>query len=198
MTNIGGYSADQDKKPPFIEFFVDSEEDREATMKNNGAIIMRDVDMVKIQQRGSKDFVTKRVSEWLVEMRLYSSDGRQPYEWAGEYEKAYGRFKSDQESVQGHDLRNWAGISRSTCTNLRNLGIVSVEDVAVMNESAMSKVGMGALALKQRAQAFLEANKPVGGINPEEVAQLRAQLEAQATLIADLQKGQAQDKRKQA
>ena len=186
QSNIGNFSHNQKDLPPVIEFFVDTEEDREATLKARGALQLRDVHMVQVRQRGSRDFAVKRVSEWLVEMENYSQDGRQPHEWAAEYQKAYDRWKNDMtgEHLQGYDLRKWPGISKAQLHNLRIVGILTVEDVAQMNAASLEKAGIGAVALKSRAQAWLEANK--GTINPEEVAQLRDKTEAQAVQIADL------------
>lgn len=184
--NIGGYQQNQRELPPFIEFFKDSEEDREESLKQK-RLIMRDVDKVRIRQRGSKDFGEKNVDAWLVEMRAYSDGGHQPASWADEYEQAYEKWKRGEENgpVKGFDLRNWPGISKAQFENCKSMGILSVEEVAEMNEVTMTRIGMGARALKERAKAWLQVN--AGAVNPEEVAQNRATLASQAEQIKDLQ-----------
>jgi hypothetical protein len=65
------------------------------------------------------------------------------------------------------------------------MGILSVEEVAQMNEQTMQRLGMGAVALKSRANAWLQDKG--GQINPEEVAQLRDTTVSQEQRIKDLE-----------
>lgn len=189
---LGGYSANQNDQPPFIEFYIDSEEDREATLKAAGQVVMRDVHMVSMRQRGSQDTAVKRVSEWLVEMRLYSSTGRQPADWAEKYEAGYERWKKDMDGVDlnGYDLRKWPGVTKAQLHNLRQVGIVTVEDVAAMTQTVIERVGLGGQSLRGRAIAWLQASK--GAINPEEVSQLRDENKAKGERIAELERNIAE------
>jgi hypothetical protein len=184
QVNIGGYQENQRSLAPFIEFFIDSEEDRVKSLEN-GRLTMRDVDMVRVRQRGSKDYVEKPVAGWLKEMRAYSDEGHQPAEWADLYEAAYKKWKAGEDGpVKGFDLRNWGGINKAQVENLRSMGILSVEEVAEMNESTMNRIGMGSRALKNRAMEWVRSM--AGKINTEEVAQLRGTVEAQNQQIEDL------------
>lgn len=184
----GKFVSKQSEQAPFIEFILDSEEDREATLKSGGKLMMRDVHIVQLRQRGATDFATVKVSDWLAQAHRDSNAGRQPEHWASEWEKAYEKWKADMdgENITGHDLRKWPGVSKAQLHNLRQTGIITVEDVSRMTDAVVDRMGMGARALRSRAQAWLEQAN--GESRAEEVAQARDTIKAQASQIEDLQK----------
>jgi hypothetical protein len=182
--NIGNYHEKQNEQPPVIDFYLGAKEDRAKSLEA-GSLIMVDVVMVRIRQRGAKDFCEKEAEEFVKEMELYSSTGRVPGHWGPAYRDAINRFKKGEDGpVDGIDIRNWGGASPAQQQNLRSMGILSVQDVARMNEAAMKNIGMGAVMLKQRAQAYLDTIN--GSVNPEKLAQQTAKIEDQGKQIEEL------------
>jgi hypothetical protein len=196
VSNIGGYHANQNEQPPVIDFFMGAKEDRAASLEAK-RVVMADVVMVRIRQRGSKDFVEKEAEDFVSEMESYSMSGRVPPDWGYKYREAFDRYKKGEEGpVEGVDVRNWPGATPAQQQNLRSMGILSVQDVARMNEAAMKTIGMGAVMLKQRAEAFLSTL--AGKVNSEQVAQQNATIDAQGKQIEELraQIAALSDKRK--
>lgn len=183
--NVGGYRPDQNNVPPRIEFYMDAEEDREASLAAK-AFIMRDVVMVRLRQAGSKDFCVQHAEEFVRQYEEYSSNGRSPPEWGGLYRDALNRYKAGNDGpTSGIDIRHAGIATPAQLQNLRTMGLLSVEDIATMNEATMGRVGMGAVALKGRAVAYLESAK--NNTHVQEISQLRARDAAKDTQIADLQ-----------
>lgn len=162
------------ERPPFIKFHDMSIEDRNATIAS-GHLVMKSQHMVTVRQIGSKDGPEFIVESWLKQQDDLSSMGRLPREWAESYRKQYEAWKAGMEGpVNGFPVREWPSVNRATAEAMIAVGIASVEDLAAANEEALGRVGMGARLLQQKARAWLEAKS--GGVNPEEVAALRAQL----------------------
>lgn len=169
-------------RPPYIEFEQRAIEDREATIKND-RITYKDVDFVIVRQIGSVNTVEKIASEWLRDQRILSDKGKLPPDWVAHFEKRYDEWKEGLEpSVNGSSLRLWPAISKADVENCARLKIFTVEDLAQINDDTMQKMGMGARALQQKAQAWLDAD----GKGGEELAALRAKTEDQATTIESL------------
>lgn len=80
-----------------------------------------------------------------------------PVVWDG-IRQAYERWKAGQDApVDGTPLEAWPGISKGQLAALRLLNILSVEDLAGVNDAALDRIGMGARALRDRAQKFIAA-----------------------------------------
>lgn len=186
----GGYSSNQNELPPFIEFFSIAVEDREKTIDkvNNpeGKMIFRDVDMVRMRQRGSKDSSEREVESFLAQYESYAANGRCPADWPVKYREAYARWKKDLDPIiHGTDLRNGSlAISKAQVENLRTMGVLSIEELATVNDETIRRIGMGGATLRERARAWLDANK--GQLNPQEIAALREEIKAKDVQLADL------------
>ena len=87
--------------------------------------------------------------------------------------------------VNGFPIREWPGVNRAMAENMIAVGIMAVEDLASANEETLQRIGMGARGLQQKARAWLETKS--GGVNPEEVAALRSQLEDREARIKSLE-----------
>ncbi len=184
VNNIGNYHDKQNEQPPVVDFYLGAKEDRAKSLEA-GRPMMIDVVMVRIRQRGAKDFCEKEAEAFVTEMELYSSTGRVHPDWGSAYRGALTRFKAGEDGpVDGIDVRQWPGATPAQQQNLRSMGILSVQDVARMNEPAMRSLGMGAGMLKQRAQAFLDTMS--GAVNPEKVAQQDATIKQQAAQIDEM------------
>jgi hypothetical protein len=161
-------------RPPYVRFEQRAEEDRDASIAAKGRQVMKDVDYAIIHAVGSKDGVEKVATEWLDHCELQASKGKWPSDWVVAHRKMYNDWKAGLEIVPiGFSVRQWPGISKAQAENLVNAGVLTVEDVAAANEQTMQRIGMGARALKDKAQAWLDSSK--GNVG-EELAALRAQV----------------------
>jgi hypothetical protein len=99
----------------------------------------------------------------------------------------YERWKKNQSApVDGTPLAAWPGATPSLVKALEPLNIRSVEDLALMEDSAIMKVSIPGLREKQKqARSYLEAQKSTAGVAAENL-KLKEQLEAQASEIAEL------------
>lgn len=170
-------------RPPYIEFEQRAVEDRDATIKA-GHIVYKDVDFVISRQIGSVNTVEKIATEWLADQQNLADKNRIPREWLDHYRKRYDEYKQGLEpSVNGTALRLWPAISKADVENCVRLKILTVEDLAQINDDTMRLLGMGARALQQKAQAYLDSR---GDTATEELAALRQKAEDQAATIESL------------
>lgn len=161
-------------RPPYIRFEERSEEDRDATIRNNRMTLKR-VDYVIIQSPGSKDTVEKVVTEWLdhCERLAMMEPPQWPAPWVEGHREMYEKWKKGQDvPLLGFSVRMWPAIDKTTAENLCMANVLTVEDVADASEETMRRMGMGARQLKEKAKAWLEAGK---GQQTEELTALRAE-----------------------
>lgn len=152
-----------DAKIPYIRFMLEAREDRNASIEA-GHVVMKDVEMVSITSPGSKDCVVREVSAWLDSCKQNVDGGRLPQEWLDAYKRAYKYWKETGEIPEsGTPLRNWPMITPAHAETLTNLNIRTVEQLAEATEEAISRIGMGGRALKERAANWLEASSGEAG-----------------------------------
>ena len=100
-------------------------------------------------------------------------------------------LKGQEEPTEGTPLSAWPGVNPAQADRLKSLHLRTVEDVAGMNDADMNRVGMGALALRDKARAFVAAKKDMAPLaeavakKDAEIADLRAQV---AELIENMDK----------
>lgn len=173
----------QEARPPFVRFEIRAVEDREASIKQ-GFHVARDVAFAVITPAGSKDCTEKIAEEWLANMRDQVQQERLPAEWYQHYRRLYDAWKEGREAPEtGLSVRNWPVASPAQIELLLSLRIRTVEDLAVANEEAISRMGMGGRALKQKAVDWL-ASASTHGRAAEQAADLRAEL-ARVTLALE-------------
>lgn len=160
-------------RPPYVRFGYQQVEDREASIKA-GSFITRDVAVAFITPQGSKDCIERNVDEWFAQLQKDVNENRLPREWYQEFKGAFDMWKSGQEiPVNGTPLLTWPVASPSVVRALTAIGCRTVEDLAVANEETITRIGMGARALKQRAVDWLAEAAGPGKINAE-MSKLRA------------------------
>lgn len=108
----------------------------------------------------------------------------------GHISKAYhdfclARFNDFKKNVtylpDGVPLKDWTGVNNEALKKKAiELGIVTVELAAEMNEQAMEALGMGARDLKTRAKAFLDADR-----DSERTANKLVRLESESAAMAE-------------
>lgn len=177
-----------DVRAPFVKFEVRAVEDRNQTL-TTGKYITKDVDFIILIPHGdSKTVIEQPFDEWRKKVAPHtgafhasgaSSDtplmaaSRFPSAWLEQIDKGYAAWKEGRElPVDGTPLRNWPVLSPAQLKNLEGLNLFTLEQLANATDDAVAALGMGGIALRQRARDFLSAQ---GG----EAAKLSAALESQ-------------------
>lgn len=102
---------------------------------------------------------------------------------------AYTAFKRGEErAASGTPLEQWPVITRGRVAELKGLNILSVEELAGLPDSTLTRLGMGARELREQARSFLETAKAGAGTAKiaADNAALKAQLEMMQKQIASL------------
>lgn len=150
-------------RPSYVRFERQAIEDRPATLAN-GHYTTKDVDMAVVTPIGSKDEIPMFADEWLKLLDQQVREERMPAKWRDQYKDAYNSWKRGQEvPVNGTPIRGWQMVSPAQAANIIAVNILTVEDLAQANGEAIQRLGMGGLALKQKAAAWLDAAKNAGG-----------------------------------
>lgn len=170
------------ERPPYITFENRSVEDRAATLAaDDGMVKYKEVPFVLITPPGSKDQIERVAEEWFAEKKAHTQSGRWPAQWHEAFTASFNAWLRDEEPPSnGLSIKNWPALTKSQYDALRNLRIMTVEDVAAMNEEAIGRLGMGGRALKVRAGEFLATAKDISSASER--------LAAQDVTIASLQK----------
>lgn len=72
----------------------------------------------------------------------------------------YAAFKAGQEvAVEGTPIEEWPPLIPAEVANLKAINIMTVEQLASVNDAAFTTMGHGARALRDKAQAWLENAK---------------------------------------
>jgi hypothetical protein len=180
MSNIGELlERDLRERPPHLRFSREAVENPVETQRQ-GISVSVDVDYVTVTQvggggNGVKWKINQARSYYQAEIR----NGRMNPQWLADFDKMYALWKDGQElPVNGTPIRGWMLISAAQQANLIAKGIATVEDLAALNAEGAQRIGMGAIELKNRAIATLQAAKDVGPLVMKNAA-----LEAQVLII---------------
>jgi hypothetical protein len=185
LTNMAMYAggmAPQVEDRVYAEFFY-------RPMKNNkqsleaGRDIYEDRAFIKILIPGDKDNnVVRPVRE--------KDKQRFPRQWQA--------FENrEHQTREGTLLSEWAALPRTQVEELKYFNIHTVEDLANMSDVNVGKI-MGGNALKQKAADYIEAcrdNAPMERMR-EENQQLRNELEALKSQVAELSQPKRRSRKK--
>lgn len=169
-----------ENRPPYVVFERRPVEDRNASIAA-GHYVSKDVDFAIITRPGSRDTLEKEAKIWLAEIaeKARKNEGGVAQAWPIAFNFAYKAFLDGEElPVSGTPIKGWPVLSPSAQKDIIAAGIRTVEDLAELPESSLAGVGIGGIAFKQKAKAWLEAAKGPGKITE--------QLNAQAQQIAEL------------
>lgn len=148
----------QEKGPrPHVRFETRTAEDRAASIEA-GRKVYRDVDWVIVTPPGGKDVRENNAQEWLDKIEAQAQVGAYDYEWSRDFAKMYMMFKDGKEMPEtGTPLRMCTTLfSPAEIANCLAVNIRTLEDLASTNEEALGRIGMGARALKTRAQEAIK------------------------------------------
>ena len=122
------------ERPPFVRFEKVAVEDAAAS-RSAGRYIARDVDFALVTPPYSKDVFKQEVKDYLESMKRERDAGRFPPEWLTHIERAYAEWQRGNEiPLNGTPIKGWGLISPAQQENLIRLNILTVEDLAAMNE----------------------------------------------------------------
>lgn len=152
-----------------------------------GHYVADDVDIVSITPPYSKDIMKHKVKNWLVQIEEDTRAGRIPREWLDRYKKGYNAWKEGQElPLDGFPVKGWGLISPAQQETLIRLKILTVEQLSEANAEGLSRIGIGAIDLKNKAIAWLKQINKSGSVAMEN-AHLRKKVEAHEQTIASLE-----------
>lgn len=150
--------------------------DEELSLKA-GYTVSKEEECIYIRAPGSRDFVLRKAS---------NRDRRR-------FPSQYRHFKESQSAPDvGMPLKDWAPIARSEVDRYAYHGVKTVEQLAMVSDSNLDRLGMGAASLRQKARDMLEQAKglaPIEGMRAEN-AQLKSQLDALQRMMEQLQASQ--------
>lgn len=160
----------KDDVPAWVRFEVRPIEDRDATIKN-GHYTTKDVTYALVTPPYSKDCNIIEAHEWLRQNDDHVRNGRMPERVRDAYKAKFEAWSKGQEIPEdGVPIKSWTMISPSQQANLLAIGVRTVESLAKINDEGMKRYGMGALDLKNKAQAWLKTAKNIGPVVQENAA----------------------------
>ena len=152
------------ERPPYVRFEVRAEEDRNASIES-GHYVARNVAYALITPPGSKDCVEKIAEEWIDGIKAKARNGEYPPEWAAHFAAAYKQWQEENTIPEnGTPIKGWQLLSPAMQQQILSANVRTVEDLAVLNENGLSRIGMGARDLQQKAKAWLEEGATKGAV----------------------------------
>ncbi len=174
-----------DGRPSYVRFERRPVEDRTSTIET-GSYRTKDVDFAIITPIGSKDEIDMLATSWLADLEKQVREERIPSAWRDQYRAAYESWKRGEEiPLNGTPIKGWQVLSPSQQQNIISARVYTVEDLAQANGEAMSRIGMGAVELKQKAEKWLQTAGGTGKL-VEENAALRAEMKTLQQQVANL------------
>lgn len=165
---------DRKERPAYVRFERVAVEDKAASLRE-GHYVARDVDMANVTPPYSKDVFKTKASSWFATLEQDVQNGRIDPRWVEDYKAAYARWKAGEElPLNGTPIKGWGVISPAQQETLIRMNVLTVEDLAAMNDEGIRRVGMGGNDLKNKAGAWLAQLKDKGPLT-QEVASIKAE-----------------------
>ncbi len=163
-----------------VEFYMDTKENP-AKSRQEGRPIFEEVEMVKIQIVG--DPKNSLIAPAQSASRRHPETG-EAWTYAEQYPEHYRYFRDhlDQSAADGTPLSEAPWLSAAQRAELKALKITTIEGLAGLDGTPLSRIGMGGRELKNKAQAWLDA---AAGNAP--VARMVEELASRDAIIAQLQ-----------
>lgn len=166
-------------KPPYVQFENRTVEDREASIAA-GHYVGKDIVFAIVTPAGTRDRIERDAEEWLKNVEEGVKQERIPSNWYPIYKRALQDFRESRETPElGTPIMDWPSASPAQIKLLLDINVRTVEQLADANEETVTRIGMGGRALKQKAQAWMEASQGKGKVAAE-LEKLRV---ANATLL---------------
>ena len=156
MSDAIGMMSDRKERAPLIRFERIVEENIPAS-REAGHFVPKEVGYAVITPPYSSDVNKHELPAYWDKLQRDVQGGRFKQEWLDHYKKAYRAFCDGQElPVNGIPIRGWGVISPAQQESLTRMNILTVEDLAEVNDEGMKRIGMGAIDLKNKARAWLQ------------------------------------------
>ena len=154
--------------------------------EKEGRAIFEDREVVEIRIPGDmKTVVTHKVSQKHIDR------------WPEHYKA----FKEGLDApVDGYPLTEYAALTASKVAELKYLNIRTVEELAGLNDSLISRLGMGGREMVQKAKAFVEVSADAAQAQKyaAENERLLNEIELLKSQIAELAEGKPKTRAKRA
>lgn len=174
------------ERPPYIRYERRPIEDRTKSQAA-GQYVAKDIDFVIITPAGTKDEIVKEAADWLAQVKQQCKEGRMDPDWEPKFVSAYEAFKRGEElPVDGTPIKGWNVLSPAQQTNCIAANIRTVEDLAAATAEGVSRIGMGGVELKQKAEAWLKASVSLGVVVMEN-ATLKAKVGQLEGMVVSLE-----------
>ena len=162
--------ASRKARAPFVKFVRVPVEDRVASQQQ-GRYVARDVDFVHVTAPYSKDIFKQEAADWFQNVEREAAAQRMAPQWLDQWKADYQRWKNGQEvPLRGTPIKGWPVISPAQQETLIHAGILTVEDLAGVNDEGIRRVGMGAVELKKKADSWLRTAEDKGAVAMENAA----------------------------
>jgi hypothetical protein len=168
--SVVGAIQERGDRPAIVRFERKAMEDKAESLKQN-RYVAKDVDFALITPPYSRDVVEVKVEQWLINLDQDVKNNRIPPEWADRYKDAYSKFQGGQEiPLNGTAIRGWGVISPAQQETMIRMNVLTVEDLAGINDEGMKRIGMGALEMKNKAIAWVKQLNDKGPLTMENSA----------------------------
>lgn len=147
------------KDMPYVTFKTETLEDYAAS-KAKGEPVYIDVDFAKITPPGSRDVHIQKVEKWMEQLKQDEQQGRILPQWVQKWKADYALYRQGKEiPLDGTPIRGWKLLSGAQQETLIYHNILTVEALSQINAEAVAAIGMGAIAMKTRAESWLAQNE---------------------------------------
>lgn len=169
MSIVGAISS-REERPPLVRYERRPVEDKAASIES-GRYVARDVDYALVTPPYSKDEIPMKVEQWFEHLSRNISNNRCPAAWMDYFKRHYEAWRSGQEMpLNGFPIKGWGVISPAQQEMLVRINIMTVEDLAAVNDEGMRRIGIGAMELKNKAAAWLKSMNDSGKLVQENAA----------------------------
>lgn len=154
--------------------------------KKQGKYVGTDIDFVIITPAYGKDDVHKTVESWKDGLKVQVESGRISHEDQQYYLAKYDAWKKGVEMpLEGTPIKGWPVLSPAQQKLLLSVGILTVEELATVNDEGIRRIGMGSVELKRKANAWLAQAQDKGPLT-QKMAALETENTNQRTEIDTL------------
>lgn len=188
-------------RPPYVSFERRAVEDRAASLQT-GCYRTREVDFIIIVPHGAAGHtkLEYEYESWLARVKAQSGgiagpDGlsvqssRFPLEWIEKIQAQYELWRKGQSlELDGTPVRNWPVLSPGQVQTCIDMHILTVEELAQASDEAIARMGMGWVALRERARDWVRMSKSPEAKVGAELELLRAEVRAKEARIQMLER----------
>lgn len=139
--------------------------------KKQGKYVGTDIDFVIITPAYGKDDVHKTVESWKDGLKVQVESGRISHEDQLYYLAKYDAWKKGVDMpLEGTPIKGWPVLSPAQQKLLLSVGILTVEELATVNDEGIRRIGMGSVELKRKANAWLAQAQDKGPLTQKMAA----------------------------